>query len=643
MELNTRARQILELAKSYSDAHHINTMGSEYLILAMFETEDSLCHFLLNEYEVTKEEIEEKTNQIFILRHSDGQYNKSLEAILDKAAELANGKPISEEHLFMSILLTKNTIAIAILESLGLNIADLIEDVKEIYDFSSNSIDELSYVKNISKLAKNKELQTFVERKDYLKRIDIIMHRRFKNNPLLIGNAGVGKTALIEGYASKLANEKSELTILSLNLTAMIAGTRYRGDFEERFDKFMKEIASNKNAVIFIDEIHTIMGAGTTDGNLDVANMLKPLLARGDIRLIGATTIEEYHKTIEKDKALLRRFQPIFISEPTQEETKEILYGIATEYEKYHNVKISNRVLDYLLYQSERKIIRRYRPDKCIDVLDDAMSIASIQKKENVSFEDVDNAIIGNSDYDSSYKPSYSCLEKYRWLYKTDLLDSKPLIKISYSGGLTQYRLLIDDISTLFNIGEEAILEIDLNSYKDGVMLSSLIGAPPGYVGYEDEGILSKHILGYPMCLLCFKSFDKACGSIKSFIYNMISKGDFIDQRGRKIILNNTIVLVEGINTKKDIGFKALNNKDNTLFDEEINGDITEVSLNKKYQETLSRLSYEISFDFDINYENKKKVDNYLYNLLKDKKNGKYTIKKEQLEQNNDKCPKMSN
>ena len=243
MELNARAKSIIDLARQYSNERGIKTLGSEFLILAMYETEDSLCHFLLNEYEVTRDEILEKTNEIFVLRKKEGEYNKALEDILQKASELAKDNLVSEEHLFMAVLMNKNTIAAAILESMGLVISDLIEDVKEIYDFSKDDQSELGFVKNITKLAKNKELAKFVNRDEYLNKLDIIMNRRFKNNPLLIGNAGVGKTAIVEGYAERLCDEGSDLTILSLNITAMLAGTRYRGDFEERFDKFVKEIA----------------------------------------------------------------------------------------------------------------------------------------------------------------------------------------------------------------------------------------------------------------------------------------------------------------------------------------------------------------------------------------------------------------
>lgn len=636
MELNTRAKGILDLARKYSNEHNISTLGTEFLILAMYETEDSLCHFLLGEYEVTHDEVIDKTNEIFVLRKKDGEYNKALEQILNQAELLAKDRLISEEHLFMAILQSKNTIAISILQSLGLEIEELIEDVNEIYDFSTNSTDELSFISNITKKAKNGELAHFIERRNYLNKMDIILNRRFKNNPLLIGNAGVGKTALVEGYALRLIENKKDLTILSLNLTSMLAGTRYRGDFEERFDKFVKEIASRKNVVVFIDEIHIIMGAATTEGNLDVANMLKPFLARNDIKVIGATTLDEYHKSIENDKALQRRFQPIFISEPTLEETKEILFGIKEDYEKYHNVNISNDCLNYLIEQSDKKILKKYRPDKCIDILDDVMSYNQINNKHDVEYLDIDKAIegsIGNEINNTKLQLNYNNLNKYIWLFKNDLLEQKPLLKLSYQGNNDGLLYLKNDLMNMFNIGFEAILEIDLSGYKDSIMLTSLIGAPPGYVGYEDEGVLSKHILEYPMSIIIFKGYDKACGTIKSFISNMLYKGEFIDQKGRCISLNYTILVIEGIKEKKNVGFSnSMVLKDN-IFDEYIISTNKTNTLNEKYQNALKKLSYEISFDFDISINDKNKVNEYIYNLVNTKEKGSYIIKKEEIQQ----------
>ena len=634
-ELNARAKQVFDLMKKYSLQNNIKTMGSEFLILAMYETEDSLCHFLLDEYDVTREEIEEKTKNVFILRKDLGEFNASLEAILHQAKLLAGDHLISEEHLFMAVLMNKNTIACSILEALELNIDELIADVKDIYDFDHQDTNEISFVRNITKEAKNEELDTFVDRSEYLKRLDVILHRKYKNNPLLIGNAGVGKTAIVEGYAQKLVKEKSEVSILALNLTSMLAGTRYRGDFEERFDKFIKEIGSKKNVIIFIDEIHTIIGAATTDGNLDVANMLKPLLARNGIKLIGATTLEEYHKTIEKDKALARRFQTVFVSEPTLSETEDILFGLRPNYEKFHNVHLNDEVLKYLITESDRSILNKFRPDKCIDILDDMLSSSSIAHKTEVTKDDVDVSIqtyLGNKILKDTYTLHYPSLEKYKWLYFNHLLDEQPLLKLKYHGISEGLEDLVTDCREIFNIGHEAVLSLDLSGYKDSFMLTSLIGAPPGYIGYEDEGILSKHILAYPSSILVLKNFHEASGNVSSFLLNCIRNGYYTDQKSRLIQLKHVIVIVEGIQEKKLIGFSEKLLEEDALFDEVISSEKnTTANLNYIYEKALSRLNYEISFDFDINSSNKRKVNKYLYEFTKANDKGKYEIHKEDI------------
>ena len=635
-ELSVRAKQVFELMRQYSIKNNIKTMGSEYIILAMYETEDSLCHFLLSEYEISKEEIMDKTKDIYILRKENGEYNSSLATILKQAKILANDAPISEEHLFMAVLLSRNTIACSILEALDLDIDDLIEDVKEIYDFSTfDGNNEVSFIRNITKEAKNKELDNYIDRRGYLSRLDVILNRKYKNNPLLIGNAGVGKTAIVEGYAKRLVEENSDISVLALNLTSMLAGTRYRGDFEERFDKFIKDIASKKNVVIFIDEIHTIVGTATTDGNLDVANMLKPLLARGGIKLIGATTLDEYHKCIEKDKALSRRFQTIYVNEPSLEETKEILFGIKKDYEKFHNVSISDDVLSYLIEQSDKTIINKFRPDKCIDILDDLLSTAHINNKKEVFIEDVDKSInyyLGNRSIQELKDLNYPELEKYHWLYDNHLLEDNPLLKIRYEGSKMGLEYLLSDLRTIFNIGEEGQLILDLEGYKDSYMLSSLVGAPPGYVGYNDEGLLSKHILNYPSGIIVFKNFKSCSNNIKAFITNILNSGFFNDQKSRFISLNNTIVIIEGLEKNNTIGFNKNVKEEECYFDEYIKNDfIQNDNLNNTYEKALSRMNYEISFDFDITKTNKKEVNTFLYNFIKNNKNGKYLIKKEDL------------
>lgn len=264
------------------------------------------------------------------------------------------------------------------------------------------------------------------------------------------------------------------------------------------------------------------------------------------------------------------------------------------------------------------------------------MSYNQINNKNNVEYLDVDKAIegsIGNEINNTKLQLNYNNLNKYIWLFKNDLLEQKPLLKLSYQGNNDGLLYLKNDLMNMFNIGFEAILEIDLSGYKDSIMLTSLIGAPPGYVGYEDEGVLSKHILEYPMSIIVFKGYDKACGTIKSFVSNMLYKGEFIDQKGRCISLNYTILIIEGIKEKKNVGFSnSMVLKDN-IFDEYIISTNKTNTLNEKYQNALKKLSYEISFDFDISINDKNKVNEYIYNLVNTKEKGSYVIKKEEIQQ----------
>ncbi len=629
-ELSHRAAKIIERTKQLSKENDIATTGSEYLLLAMYEVEDSLCHFLFDEYDVTKEELEEKTNQVISLRYKTTEFNQTLETLFKEAKILASDNKISDEHLFMAILLNPTIIASKILISLGLDIEDLITDVKEIYDFKKEP-SYMEYAKNLTELAKRNELAVFVKRDYYLERINVILHRKYKNNPLLIGNAGVGKTALIEGYTMKLLEEKSDLEVISLNLTSMLAGTKYRGDFEQRFDTFIKSITGKKNIILFIDEIHTIMGAGTTEGNLDVANMLKPFLARADIKLIGATTIEEYHKTIEKDKALSRRFQTVFIKEPTIDETIHILNGIKNSYSEFHNVNISDEDLVYLIEESNRRIQKRSRPDKCIDILDDVMAKNSISKAKTITKEDIDNAIfnsIGVVKNALNTPLKYEFLNKYFWLYDSNLISNNILLKVKYKGNETGLNDFLDEVKMSFGISDEMILDIDFTSYKDQFMLTSLIGSPPGYVGHEDSGILAKHINSYPLSVIVLEHFEQAHLSISSFIKRMIKKGNFYDQQGRFISCKNTIFVFWDNRIQKNLGFsKTSKDNDDEFYDEVIdNQENKTINLENLYKKSLEKYAIEASFEFEINSDNKKDVDNYLYKFIKTSKSGKYNF-----------------
>lgn len=620
-EYSKKTRDILNQAIDLSNSNNISTVGSEYLILAMYDAKDSLCHFILDEYDVTREEILETTNEVFIIRKKLGATTGTLDTILHQAMLLSGNKPIEEEHIFMAILMNPTCIAANILTSLGLDIETLILDVKEIYEFETK--EEMQFTKNITTLAKKNELTPFIGRKDLLEKMDLILHRRTKSNPLLIGNAGVGKTALVEGYASLLNSRDSELEIISLNLTSMLAGTKYRGDFEQRFDDFSKKIITKKNVILFIDEIHTIMGAGTTEGNLDIANMLKPYLARSEVKIIGATTLEEYHKTMENDKALCRRFQPIYVLEPTLEETKDIMYGIKESYCNYHQVTMENSVLDYIIEESNRRIPLRSRPDKCIDILDDVLTFSKLNKITPTK-DDVNKAIsrfIGCKESNEAYNCKYPQLSKYSFLSEANLLFSNALLKIKYVGKKDGMQDIISDCLHLFKASSEMVLELDFQEFSDSFMTSSLIGAPPGYVGYEEEGILTKHLSKYQIPILCIYNFDYASSKAKSILMHVMEKGELYDSMGRLIRCGNAIYILQCKEDEKHVGFTYSDEKKKSIFDEVIYSTKENVlDLTSQYRKRLQEYNIELASDMVITMENKKEVDDKIFSYIK---NGK--------------------
>ena len=395
---NEEAQNILIKAKLEMLELHHPYVGTEHLLLAILHTKNNLSERLEN-YNLTynrfKKEILKtigkgsKKSEFFL--HTP-LLKKVIENAIMDSKENNNGI-VTINHLFSSLLDVGEGIAIRIL--LGMNI-----DLDEMYDeFTEKIYEKKNQVKkllieelgiNINEKVRNKEIDPVIGRDEEIKKIQEILCRRTKNNPLLIGEPGVGKTAIVEGLATLIENNSvpqnlSNKQIISLDMASAVAGTKYRGEFEERMKQILKEIENNPNIILFIDEIHTLIGAGGAEGAIDASNILKPALARGKIRCIGATTIDEYKKHFEKDKALERRFQIIKINEPTIEETKNILYKIKPLYEKYHNVIISDNIIDNIVDLSEKYIYDRYRPDKQIDILDEVSSKVNINYSSNIS------------------------------------------------------------------------------------------------------------------------------------------------------------------------------------------------------------------------------------------------------------------
>lgn len=567
---STSALEMIDKALRIAKSLGKKLVGTEHLLLAMYQVEESICHFLLEEKDITYEKLLEVVNGLVILRKNESKedtYSKKFQEVILYAQRLSEdleSEYVYDEHIFYVMLKEYDTVAYVVLEKLGLDIEELKRDIEEIFSFDEPKEKENIPYPFLMNLSTSQKIHPFVLRNNYIEKIKYILSKKQKNNPLLIGNAGVGKTAIVEGLSEIL----KDVSIYQLDLGSIVAGTKYRGELEEKLTKAMEYI-KRKKAILFIDEIHNIVGAGSNDGSLDIANILKPYLSRSDIKLIGATTLDEYYRHIDKDKALSRRFQNVFIDEPTEKETYVILKEIKASYEEYHNVKYSDQILQEIIEKSKLYLVRRSFPDKAIDVMDE---IGTRKKSSNKSFSKlIDETIedltgIKNLTLERLKKVelNYPSLKpKYlQFIKKKEFEVNTNNLAFAMVNSDFNVEYLIEDLYKLFAFKKEMYLEIDLENYIDYASINNLIGSTKGYVGYEQGGILSEHILKYPLSLVYFKNIKSAHPSINQFIKSLLKKNHFLDNKGRTIYLTNTIFLLDTDKIKnKEIGFINENKK----------------------------------------------------------------------------------
>lgn len=567
---STSALEMIDKALRIAKSLGKKLVGTEHLLLAMYQVEESICHFLLEEKDITYEKLLEVVNGLVILRKNESKedtYSKKFQEVILYAQRLSEdleSEYVYDEHIFYVMLKEYDTVAYVVLEKLGLDIEELKRDIEEIFSFDEAKEKENIPYPFLINLSTSQKIHPFVLRNNYIEKIKYILSKKQKNNPLLIGNAGVGKTAIVEGLSEIL----KDVSIYQLDLGSIVAGTKYRGELEEKLTKAMEYI-KRKKAILFIDEIHNIVGAGSNDGSLDIANILKPYLSRSDIKLIGATTLDEYYRHIDKDKALSRRFQNVFIDEPTEKETYVILKEIKASYEEYHNVKYSDQILQEIIEKSKLYLVRRSFPDKAIDVMDE---IGTRKKSSNKSFSKlIDETIedltgIKNLTLERLKKVelNYPSLKpKYlQFIKKKEFEVNTNNLAFAMVNSDFNVEDLIEDLYKLFAFKKEMYLEIDLENYIDYASINNLIGSTKGYVGYEQGGILSEHILKYPLSLVYFKNIKSAHPSINQFIKSLLKKNHFLDNKGRTIYLTNTIFLLDTDKIKnKEIGFINENKK----------------------------------------------------------------------------------
>lgn len=630
---SAQAVQIIEDAKKIAGELNSDIVGSEHLLLSMYQTPDSICRFLLQEKNITYEDLLGSLDNITVIHKVTNKtltFTDKFQEIILKSEEFAENNDsdyVFDEHIFYSLLDDNENIATEMLKMLNCDIEKLKNDVEEIFNMYTNEdeIDESPFPFLIN-LSKQAMVHPFVKRSNYIERINYILDKKQKNNPLLIGSAGVGKTAIVE----ELSLMRTKDTIYQLDLGGAVAGTKYRGELEEKILKVMNFI-KEKQAILFIDEIHNIVGAGSNDGSLDIANILKPYLSRTDLSVIGATTLEEYYRFIEKDKALMRRFQTIFIDEPTKEETKKIILGIKETYEKFHNFTITNEEIDEIINQSSLYLPQKNFPDKAIDILDEIGARYSPSKQITDILQDViydqTNINVISLDKLRECNLNYNELKPYylRLIKKIHSFNNIGVFIVEKEFNVNP---LLTDLNKVFNFKKEMYLEINLDMYQDPVMINNLIGSAKGYVGYDEGGILSEHIIKYPICLIYFKNFEKAHVSIKNALRKIMNSDVLIDNKGRKIILQNVIFLYDEELKENKIGFIEQRNKTTKV-----------IKLQAKKEETTNDECLSILSKYNINILNCYEVTveqlKQLLNELIISGEGNYIIKDQKYQKQN--------
>ncbi len=631
-------------------------VGTEHLLLGVLAQDNSVGAKILDRVGLNLDRAKSVFNltpKTLLVNNSIKGFSETAKLTLRMAYDIAqdyNQEYCGTEHIVFSILNQKNSRASILLREMNIDIDGVIQELtdflnKQQYDqVGTGSNDNRKFNKNLKRsvldtygtdltlLAKQKKLDPVVGRDNQIHRLVTILNRRTKNNPVLIGEPGVGKTAIVEGLAQRIVSEDVpdsllDRRILMLDLAGMIAGTKYRGEFEDRLKRVMTELEKDKKIIIFVDELHLIVGAGAAEGAMDAGNILKPALARGTIRLIGATTTNEYTKYIEKDAALERRLQPIQVPETSEQETLAILKGLRKHYEAFHSVIISDEVLEEAVTLAKRYIHDRYMPDKAIDLIDEASAhlrisklkyspkIRSLQKELRLLSNRIENSV-DTEDYERAarYKTKASQInEELTKLLSTNETKKKlalsiedltdviarmtgiPLRKVISSEA--NYLLSLEKVLAKNIIGqneateaiaqairrnrsgissgnrpigsfiflgptgvgktemarvlarefygtESALIKIDMSEFGEHHTVSRLVGAPAGYVGYDQGGQLTDKIRRQPYSLVLFDEIEKAHPDVFNMMLQILEDGYLSDAKGKKVDFTNTIIIM---------------------------------------------------------------------------------------------------
>jgi ATP-dependent Clp protease ATP-binding subunit ClpC len=678
-KFSERARRVLSLAQEEAQRFNHNYIGTEHILLGLVRETDGVAAKVLTSLGVELTKVRSAVE--FIIgrgeRATPGEIGltprakKVIELAVDEARRLSHNY-IGTEHLLIGLLREGEGVPAGVLESLGVNLDKVRGETSRILSQSASqsqgsgsgrtstrtpTLDQLGI--DLTAAARAGKLDPTVGREQEIQRVTQILSRRTKNNPVLVGEPGVGKTAIVEALAQRIASNDVPATLqgkrlVTLDMGALVAGTKYRGEFEERLKKVIEEIRGSGNCVLFIDEIHTMVGAGAAEGAVDAANILKPSLARGELQTIGATTLDDYRKYVERDPALERRFQPVRVEEPSVDETIEILRGVKGRYEEHHQLEINDEALRAAANLAARYISDRFLPDKAIDLIDEAasrvrinhsttpLSVKEATKLLETVKKEKDEAIAGRqyefaaelrdreakladklSELEQTWKDDQgseqplvdeeniaevvsmwtsipvtrlAATETERLVHMEERLEEKVIgqseainlvskaVRRARAGmkdpkrptGIFQFlgptgvgkTYLVKKLAEFLFGSEDSMIRIDMSEFMERHSVARLVGAPPGYVGYDDGGQLTELVRRKSYCVILLDEIEKAHPEVFNILLQIFDDGHLTDSKGRKVNFRNTIIVMTSnigsdlIRQDRSIGFSARNESD---------------------------------------------------------------------------------
>ena len=615
-------KRILKQAEKEMFILHHPYVGTEHMILAVLKSNANI-NATLNKHGLTYKKFRDSLVRIVGRAEKKSEialYTPLLKKTLAHAEILAKEEEtnVSPRHLIISLLEIGEGVAVRILLNMEVDLDSIYDELKENVSSKNNNL----LVYDIGKLVNGKAEEKIYKREKEIKEVIEILLRKNKSNPLLIGEAGVGKTAIVEElarliYEKEVPEQLNDFNIVSLDTGSLISGTKYRGDFEERFNKIIKEVIENKKIILFIDEIHTLINCGGAEGAIDAANILKPFLARGELKIIGATTTKEYKMSIQKDKALDRRFQTVIVEEPSLKDTEYILKNIKKIYEKHHNVLISDENIADIVKYADKFIFNRYNPDKSIDILDSVCAhvqctrpnkknalcilekkredlllqkkyksvletelkiknlmantdkiqitkddiIKVIEYRANIPILDTFNEKLNTLEKNlkNSIYGQNAQIEKIVSLLKNKyMLDNSKVLSILFKGPVGVGKTYTAKCIANILFGEKYFLKIDMSEFSSDTALARLLGTHQGYAGYDDGALLDK-IKEQPYSVILLDNVEKSSIKVQKIFSEILENGYIHNSKGEKIYFNNTTILMTETNlNSNNIGFNNI-------------------------------------------------------------------------------------